>query len=140
MSAIDPGTPAWLAARNDRTAFRLLSLVDTPDFPAWMASPLLGLDLDDAEDHVEALVDARLVDYAGRDALGQVRYRLHDLLRAFGREAADEDPAVALKALFEQWLDLAMRADVELPHQAIRPEPLALERFDLGDAAEWFSA
>lgn len=24
MSAIDPGTPAWLAARNDRTAFRLL--------------------------------------------------------------------------------------------------------------------
>ncbi|GAA3653391.1 DNA-binding SARP family transcriptional activator [Lentzea atacamensis] len=125
---------------SHRTAFRLLSLVDTPDFPAWVASPLLGLDLDDAEDHVEALVDARLVDYAGRDALGQVRYRLHDLLRAFGREAADEDPAAALKALFEQWLDLATRADVELPHQAIRLEPLALERFDLGDAADWFDA
>jgi DNA-binding SARP family transcriptional activator len=123
-----------------RTAFRLLSLVDTPDFPAWVASPLLSLDLDDAEDIVEALVDARLVDYAGRDTLGQVRYRLHDLLRAFGREAADEDPAVALKGLFEQWLDLATRADVELPHQAIRLEPLALERFDLGDAADWFDA
>ncbi|GLY53648.1 BTAD domain-containing putative transcriptional regulator [Lentzea sp. NBRC 102530] len=125
---------------SHRTAFRLLSLVDTPDFPAWVASPLLGLDLDDAEDHVEALVDARLVDYAGRDALGQVRYRLHDLLRAFGREAASEDPAEALKALFEQWLELAMRADVELPHQGLRLEPLALERFDLGDAAEWFDA
>ncbi|MFD4670123.1 BTAD domain-containing putative transcriptional regulator [Lentzea sp. NPDC058450] len=125
---------------SHRTAFRLLSLVDTPDFPAWVASPLLGLDLDDAEDNVEALVDARLVDYAGRDALGQVRYRLHDLLRAFGREAASEDPAEALKALFEQWLDLAMRADVELPHQGLRLEPLALERFDLGDAAEWFDA
>ncbi|MEV6241279.1 BTAD domain-containing putative transcriptional regulator [Lentzea sp. NPDC051838] len=125
---------------SHRTAFRLLSLVDTPDFPAWMASPLLGLPLDDAEDHVEALVDARLVDYAGRDALGQVRYRLHDLLRAFGREAASEDPAVALKALFEQWLDLTTRADVELPHQAIRLEPVALEPFDLGDAASWFDA
>ncbi|WP_086665859.1 AfsR/SARP family transcriptional regulator [Lentzea kentuckyensis] len=125
---------------SHRTAFRLLSLLDTPDFPAWVASPLLGLDLDDAEDHVEALVDARLVDYAGRDPLGQVRYRLHDLLRAFGREAADEDPAAALKALFEQWLDLATRADVELPHQSIRLEPLALERFDLGDAAAWFDA
>ncbi|HEX7302698.1 AfsR/SARP family transcriptional regulator [Lentzea sp.] len=125
---------------SHRTAFRLLSLVDTPDFPAWTASPLLGLDPDDAEDHVEALVDARLVDYAGRDALGQVRYRLHDLLRAFGREAASEDPAVALKALFEQWLDLATRADAELPHQAVRLEPRALDPFDLGDAAAWFDA
>ncbi|MFD4643278.1 BTAD domain-containing putative transcriptional regulator [Lentzea sp. NPDC058436] len=125
---------------SHRIAFRLLSLVDTPDFPAWTASPLLGLDLDDAEDHVEALVDARLVDYAGRDAVGQVRYRLHDLLRAYGREAATEDPAVALRGLFEQWLDLATRADVELPHQGVRLEPLALERFDLGDAADWFDA
>ncbi len=125
---------------SHRQAFRLLSLVDTPDFPAWVASPLLGLDLDDAEDHVEALVDARLVDYAGRDTVGQVRYRLHDLLRAFGREAADEDPTSALKPLFEQWLDLAMRADVDLPHQGIRLEPLALAPFDLGEAAEWFDA
>ncbi|WP_053737739.1 BTAD domain-containing putative transcriptional regulator [Nocardia sp. NRRL S-836] len=123
-----------------RRAFRLLSLVDTPDFPAWVASPLLGLDLDDAEDHVEALVDARLVDYAGRDAVGQVRYRLHDLLRAFGREAADEDPAVALKPLFEHWLNLVARADADLPHQGIRLEPLPLRPFDLGDAAEWFDA
>ncbi|MEU3647080.1 BTAD domain-containing putative transcriptional regulator [Lentzea sp. NPDC034063] len=126
--------------KTRQTAFRLLSLVDTPDFPAWVASPLLGLDLDDAEDHVEALVDARLVDYAGRDALGQVRYRLHDLLRAFGREAASEDPAIALQPLFEQWLDLAVRADAELPHQGVRLEPLELERFDLGDAADWFDA
>jgi DNA-binding SARP family transcriptional activator len=125
---------------SHRTAFRLLSLVDTPDFPAWTASPLLGLDLDDAEDHVEALVDARLVDYAGRDAVGQVRYRLHDLLRAFGREAAAEDPAKALHGLFERWLDLATRADVEMPHQGVRLEPVALERFDLGDAADWFDA
>ncbi|SDH36658.1 DNA-binding transcriptional activator of the SARP family [Lentzea fradiae] len=125
---------------SHQTAFRLLSLVDTPDFPAWTASPLLGLDVDDAEDHVEALVDARLVDYAGRDAAGQVRYRLHDLLRAFGREAATEDPAEALKALFEQWLDLATRADAELPHQAIRLEPAELAPFDLGDAATWFDA
>ncbi|MEU7480343.1 BTAD domain-containing putative transcriptional regulator [Lentzea sp. NPDC042327] len=123
-----------------RRAFRLLSLVDTPDFPAWVAAPLLGLDLDDAEDHVEALVDARLVDYAGRDALGQVRYRLHDLLRAFGREAADEDPATALKPLVERWLDLVTRADADLPHQGVRLAPRALEPFDLGDAAEWFDA
>ncbi|MFD5830788.1 BTAD domain-containing putative transcriptional regulator [Lentzea sp. NPDC060358] len=123
-----------------REAFWKLALVSTPDFPAWTAEPLLGLGPGDAEDHVEALVDARLVECAGRDGLGQVRYRLHDLLRAFGREVATEDPAVALKALFEQWLDLVTRADAGLPHQMIRLRTPALEPFGPGDPAAWFDA
>ncbi|GLZ33913.1 SARP family transcriptional regulator [Lentzea sp. NBRC 105346] len=118
--------------------FGLLAMLDFPDFPAWMAGPLLDLDSDDAEDLVEALVDARLVDYAGRDAIGQARYRLHDLLRAYGREVARESGA-ALHALFTALLDLVMRADVEVPHSALRLEPLALEHFE-GDAIAWFDA
>jgi DNA-binding SARP family transcriptional activator len=102
-----------------RALFGLLARLDVPDFPAWVAAPLLDVDLADAEDHVEALVDARLVDLASRDAMGQQRFRLHDLVRAFGREVA-EDGIVALRRLFDTWRDLAERADVDLPHQALR--------------------
>src|SRR6185437_204770 len=50
----------------------------------------LGTDVDDAEQLLEQLVDAALVDIAGVDATGLIRYRLHDLLRAFARECLHE--------------------------------------------------
>jgi DNA-binding SARP family transcriptional activator len=130
-----------------RRAFRSLALLDVPDFPAWVAAPLLEVGLDRAEDVVEALVDARLVEFVGRDVLGRSRYRLHDLLRAFGREAADEADVRALRALVDLWLDLARAADRKLPHQGLRPipadrapGPLAAELASrlLDDAATWF--
>ncbi|WP_344164042.1 AfsR/SARP family transcriptional regulator [Nocardiopsis rhodophaea] len=106
---------------RERRAFRLLSLQDAPDFPSWVAAPLLGVGLERAEDIVETLVDARLVEYVGRDALGQARYRLHDLLRVFGRETAEgehaEHPGSRIGALFEVWRELAERANAALPQQ-----------------------
>ncbi|WNV86823.1 BTAD domain-containing putative transcriptional regulator [Umezawaea sp. Da 62-37] len=102
-----------------RRLFGLLARLDCPDFAAGVAAPLLDLGLDEAEEHVEALVDARLVDFAGRDTLGRQRYRLHDLVRVFGREVADDDPAPLLR-LFDTWRDLAERVNADLPQEALR--------------------
>ena len=61
---------------------------------------------------VDVLVDMQLLDVAGRDTTGALRYRLHDLLRAYAREvaAAEEPEADRLAALdraFGGWLALA---------------------------------
>ena len=56
------------------------------DFPAWNPAAVLGTDTDDAEELLEQLVDAVLAGIAGVDATGLIRYRLHDLLRAFAKE------------------------------------------------------
>jgi DNA-binding SARP family transcriptional activator len=80
-----------------RRAFHLLSLLGPPDFGAWLAAPLLDAPLDDAEDVVEQLVELRLVEVAGIDTLGRVRYRLHDLVQLFGAEqAVRHEPAAAV--------------------------------------------
>ncbi len=129
-------------AEPQQRAFRLLARLDTPDFPAWVAGPLLGVDPDTAEDHVEALVDARLVDTVGWDALGQTRYRLHDLLRVFGRDLGDADDA-ALVALMDQWVALAECADHKIaqrgPRLAVSDAGVLGERL-LADPTGWFDA
>ncbi|SES46465.1 AfsR/SARP family transcriptional regulator [Actinokineospora terrae] len=82
-----------------RHAFHLLALLDLPDFGSWLAAPLLEVGVDEAEDVVERLVDLRLVEVAGIDAIGRVRYRFHDMVQLFGAEQANrEEPADAVAA------------------------------------------
>jgi transcriptional regulator with XRE-family HTH domain len=78
-----------------RRTFRRLGLLETTTFSAWAAAALLGLPVPQAERSLEALTDARLLDVVGRDGIGQVRYRFHDLMRLFAREraAAEEGEA-----------------------------------------------
>ncbi|MFB9675955.1 AfsR/SARP family transcriptional regulator [Streptosporangium vulgare] len=69
----------------------------------------------DAEEILEGLVEARLVDYAGQDGTGEPRYRVHDLVRLHARERAEtDDPpgatAAALTRLAGGYLALAERA------------------------------
>jgi hypothetical protein len=66
-------------------AFRTLGLL-AADFPAWNLAALLQTGEAEAEQLLEELADAVLVDIAGVDATGLIRYRLHDLLRDFARE------------------------------------------------------
>jgi tetratricopeptide (TPR) repeat protein len=73
----------------EQRAFRMLALL-AADFPAWNLAALTGADVDDAEQLLEQLVDAVLVDIAGVDATGLIRYRLHDLLRDFAKECLSE--------------------------------------------------
>jgi DNA-binding SARP family transcriptional activator len=101
---------------QERRLFRLLGLLAAPSFPAWVAATLLDLGLAEAEGLLERLVDAQLVEAAGQDQAGQLRYRLHDLLRVYARERLRlEEPTAAqrasLKRLLQTYLALAEQAD-----------------------------
>jgi len=85
----------------ERRAFRLLGLLEVPDFAPWMLSALLDVPAPAAEEVTERLADAQLLDTVGEDAAGQLRYRFHDLLRLYARErlAEEETPATRDAAL-----------------------------------------
>ncbi|MGW4210089.1 AfsR/SARP family transcriptional regulator [Lentzea sp. NPDC004789] len=107
-----------------RKAFHLLSLLDLPDFGAWVAAPLLDISPYDAEDVVEHLVDLRLVDVAGVDQIGRVRYRFHDLVQLFGAEQAAHEPATqAVTRLLETWLALVETGVRKLPRVTLGLRP-----------------
>ncbi|MCW2902040.1 MAG: hypothetical protein JWO67_4305 [Streptosporangiaceae bacterium] len=74
---------------------RLLGLLDWPDFGTGPAAALLDVGDDQAEELIEELIDARLVEPAGRDAAGGARYRLPDLVRVYARERAAGDETAA---------------------------------------------
>ncbi|HEV8554870.1 MAG TPA: BTAD domain-containing putative transcriptional regulator [Actinophytocola sp.] len=130
-------------AGSHRRAFHLLSLLGLPDFGAWLAAPLLDVDLDEAEDVVEHLVDLRLLDIAGIDAIGRVRYRFHDLVQLFGAEqAARHEPEDVVRAALCRALAV-LRALVEtgaarLPRVTLglRPAPAPTVELDPRLAAE----
>lgn len=120
-----------------RRCFRLLGLLAAPDFAAWVAAAALDVDVDEAEELVERLCDARLLDFAGRDATRQTRYRFHDLLRDFARERAlAEEPEAVRQAVVERvlggYLALAETADAML-------EP-GIPNIGRGDGFRWHCA
>jgi len=94
--------------------FRLCGLTTTPDFPEWIAAPLLDLDPYDADEVVESLVEAQLLDtvrYPGE----RLRYRFHDLIRVYATERlntdeAPEDRMNAVERLLGAWLARAEQA------------------------------
>ncbi|MEE6261795.1 AfsR/SARP family transcriptional regulator [Plantactinospora sonchi] len=76
-----------------REGLRVLGVLGLPDFASWVLSAVLGIPEAAGEELVERLVDAQLVDLVRLDGVGQLRYRLHDLVRLFAREVAEaEDP------------------------------------------------
>src|SRR5262249_15756379 len=91
----------------ERRAFRLLGLLEVPDFAPWMLSALLDVSAADAEEIAERLADAQFLDVPPDDAGGQTRYRCHDLLRLVAAEqlAAEETPT-ARRAALERTLQI----------------------------------
>ncbi len=83
--------------------------LDLPEINVWTSAALLDIHPMEAEEVLEQLYDAQLIDVAGREAGGYSRYRLHDLVRLFAKERArsDDDPS-ALRAArhraFGAWL------------------------------------
>ncbi|MGB3441050.1 MAG: BTAD domain-containing putative transcriptional regulator [Actinophytocola sp.] len=90
---------------------RLFAVVRAADFPAWMAAALLGTDLIDAEDVLEQLVEAQLLDVV--DIPGErLRYRFHSLIRIYAGELltateSAEERSAALERVIGGWLALA---------------------------------
>ncbi|MBB4911654.1 AfsR/SARP family transcriptional regulator [Actinophytocola algeriensis] len=117
-------------APDDVRALRLLGTLGPQTVPGWVLGPLLdrgGTDERTADDQLDALVDANLLRVVGTDDNGEVRYRLHDLVRAYAVEGAESIPSgerrAALARLLATWLDLATRVADALPPSLFRPPP-----------------
>ncbi|GIH27495.1 SARP family transcriptional regulator [Acrocarpospora phusangensis] len=133
---------------------RLLGLLGLPGFCAATVGALLGLSRHEAEDLIEGLVDAQLVEHTGTDGLGELRYRIHDLVRIFARERAEsEEPSEerlgAVRRVLGRWLWLIQQITLaapsgsihlreEYPH-AIEADPGLAARV-LADPRAWFEA
>ncbi|MCE7002393.1 tetratricopeptide repeat protein [Kibdelosporangium philippinense] len=104
-------------------AFAMIGLLGAQSVPAWVLDPLL--DRHDTDEILDVLLDANLIRLTGTDALGQPRYRLHDLLRAYAVEAAAAYPEVeaALIRHLATRLWLAEQAAEGLPPGLLRPIP-----------------
>jgi DNA-binding SARP family transcriptional activator/tetratricopeptide (TPR) repeat protein len=122
---------------TERRAFRLLGLLEVPDFAPWMLAALLEVPAAQAEDILERLADAQLLDTVGEDPAGQLRYRFHDLLRLYARERlAEEDTPATCDAALERtlqtyfatardWVRGLRLRPTDLPRQAtlaVRPD------------------
>jgi tetratricopeptide (TPR) repeat protein len=138
---------------RQRRAFHLLCLLDLPDFGWWPVVSLLDVPAPEAEDIVEHLVDLRLVDVAGVDTIGRVRYRLHDLVQLFGAEQAAEereaDVTAAVSRTLETWMALVAATTGGLPRVTIPPCQVAVPDVDVDpmlvedavdDPAAWLAA
>ena len=101
-----------------RQLIRRLALLWAPDWPAWVADELCG---GRAEPMLDELVNVHLVEPLGVDAVGQQRFRLHDLIAEFGRERARaEESSDGLdrmtEGLLRAWLALAGVANDAFGH------------------------
>jgi DNA-binding SARP family transcriptional activator/tetratricopeptide (TPR) repeat protein len=89
-----------------------LGAVGLAEADVWSSAALLDTSPAQAEEVLEQLVDAQLIDVTGSDVGGYSRYRLHDLVRLFAQEraAADDSAAesdAARRRLLAAWLQLA---------------------------------
>ncbi|WP_177204504.1 AfsR/SARP family transcriptional regulator [Streptomyces sp. C8S0] len=86
---------------------RGLALLTALDYASWTAAAVLDEPLARAEAEVDGLVAAHLLEVACRDASGAVRYRMHDLVRAFARElACGRETEAVVPRVIGHWLAL----------------------------------
>jgi DNA-binding SARP family transcriptional activator/tetratricopeptide (TPR) repeat protein len=124
--------------------FRLLGLHPGPDLSAPAAASLAGLSATEGQEVLDELVRAALV---GVDTSG--RLAIHDLLRAYAAERAQEDPGPARERarhrLLDHYLHTAHAAALHLgplmesievpdPSPGVRPESVASQH----EASAWF--
>jgi DNA-binding SARP family transcriptional activator/tetratricopeptide (TPR) repeat protein/DNA-binding XRE family transcriptional regulator len=107
-----------------RRMLRLLGFLGVPEFGDWLAVALVDGPIDIAEDLLEQLVDARLVDIdEGANRL--TRFRMHDLVRLYAHErAVEEDPDATLRLAVDRVvgvaIDLVERQAERIPYAVPR--------------------
>jgi DNA-binding SARP family transcriptional activator len=139
--------------KESKRLFRLFALVDSGDVPGWTAAALLDTDLLDAEDILEDLVDAQMIDSVSYGKGERPRYRFHDLIRvyAFERLVQTETEAerqAALGRVLGAWLALAEEAhrleyggDFTVLHgTAPRWQPPSSAAQPISDPVQWWEA
>jgi len=102
-------------SKKSKRLFHLFALMEGGDVPGWTAAALLDTDLLDAEDVLEDLVDAQMIESVRYADGERPRYRFHDLIRvyAFERLVQTESEAerqAALGRVLGAWLSLADEA------------------------------
>lgn len=90
------------------TAICWLGHLGLSDFRSWVLAYALDVETRTAEQILEQLVDAHLVDYTYVDDTGLLRYRLHDLIRIYAREQAERHEGrdrlvAATRRVVEAW-------------------------------------
>ncbi|WP_326587471.1 AfsR/SARP family transcriptional regulator [Streptomyces sp. NBC_01294] len=95
--------------------FRCLGLLKVPEFASWVGAALLDTELWEAEDLIEQLVDAQLLEVARHRAGHPPRYRFHNLPHLYARELAlaedgEDEQNAALRRAFGGWVTLADEA------------------------------
>jgi DNA-binding SARP family transcriptional activator len=114
-----------------RDLLRRLGLVLATSWPAWVAQELIGEAAPGrAGRMLDRLVEVHLIEPAGRDAVGQPRYRMHALIRDFAAERAatedgDAERAAAVSRMLSGWLALAGEADQRAGHHTTYSADLA---------------
>ncbi|MGW1179212.1 ATP-binding protein [Kitasatospora sp. NPDC002543] len=135
-----------------RRTFRLLGLLDAPDFAPWAAAALADIPPEQAERQLEELIDAQLLQETGTEP--HLRYRFHDLVRLYAREHAEAtdapaDRTAALERAFGAWLWLAEQAADQVPGPCFapihgsaprHPMPSGVAAALLDDPMAWFDA
>lgn len=105
--------------------FDLLGLLGPCDQPGWVLSALLGGP--EHDDVMERLVDANLVQLVSYDAVGQPRYRMHDLLRTYATQRAkahgEQTCRSAVERLLSGWVQLVDQARSQRPPSLFDPLP-----------------
>lgn len=119
---------------RSRQLFQRLGAYTDTEVPAWVAAALMDVPEQVAEDLIEGLVDARLVEVRGCRRGTRSRYDMHSLVRLYARERylADEpeaDRAATALRMLGGWLYLAEQAQARLPG--------GLPRIGVGDAPRW---
>jgi DNA-binding SARP family transcriptional activator len=121
-----------LASTVTATAFGLLGILEVPEFGAELVAALADVDLTAAEDALDELVAVRLV-----EAVAENRFRIHDLLRLYAAELAEqeflsEDRQRAVQRALDWYLEACRAAVDELTEDA------ASSARDSADALRWF--
>ncbi|MFZ3573364.1 AfsR/SARP family transcriptional regulator [Streptomyces sp. BH097] len=124
-------------------AFRLLGVVPGSSTSLPAAAALLGVPAARAEDALERLVDAHLL-----NSTAPGRYQMHDLLRLFAREVCAEEPEAERTGALERVLRFYAAttgcavAHLEVPPGLARragdPTPVRID--DLGQAEAWLDS
>jgi tetratricopeptide (TPR) repeat protein len=108
-----------------RRMFRLLGFLAVSEFIDWQAASLAAVPVDEAEELLEQLVDARLLDVVEDLKQHTLLYRMHDLVRLFaheraGVEDADDELRTAVERVVGTAIELVDRRRERLPYATPR--------------------
>ncbi|SHM36445.1 AfsR/SARP family transcriptional regulator [Actinacidiphila paucisporea] len=108
----------WLSYRalsvQAARLYRQLSMLDVPDFPAWIGAPVLGVTPGDSEELLDRLAAAQLLETCSVHG-GGTRYRFQDLMRLFAQERCLAEDSAQER---EQTLDRVLSAMLTVVYAA----------------------